>query len=189
MSKNFLTSALCVCAALSLSACSVLIGNIKPVSERSANYKFKDLASSTSGSSEWTKLDAAAVTSDKSGATPEDVSDIAFQSKKTAAIISINSTCRSRPEGEDPDLKTYTNSLLLGISPVVERTERQSKMGQIPVLDTILTGFLNGESVKIRAVVLKKQDCLFDIMYFSKTPRFAEHEITFEDFVKHFGLN
>src|SRR5690242_15131208 len=71
------------------SGCSLFFGNIKPVEEKSTSYGILDLSVN---SAEWVRVESnqEATESPQSG-----ISDMAFQSKRTASIISISSACKS----------------------------------------------------------------------------------------------
>ena len=44
------------------------------------------------------------------------------------------------------------------------RDERPLQIQNIPALETTIEGKLNGEPTRIRAVVVKKQSCVYDLM-------------------------
>ena len=61
-----------------LGGCGILLGNVRPAEEKAKNYSVADL--SRGNSNEWTRLE------DPMGA------DEAYQSKKTSAVIAVNSS-------------------------------------------------------------------------------------------------
>src|SRR4051812_47677682 len=87
-----------VLASATISGCA-LIGNVKPVAEKSESYGVMDLSKENP---EWVKLDTSETRSgeNSSGGSQEtettEVSDVAYQSKRNASIISLNSACRAR---------------------------------------------------------------------------------------------
>ncbi|MCM2277274.1 MAG: hypothetical protein NDJ89_04305 [Oligoflexia bacterium] len=169
-------------ATLLLQGCALLIGNIKPVEEKSRSYGVMDLAQAKPG--EWKRLSPEKVAPETSST---EISDVAYQSKATSAIISLNSACR--PGGPDSqadrrDLQTLTNLLFLGISDVTQRVESGIELqGSIPALQTILQGRINGEEMKLRTVVFRKDSCVFDLVYMSRPRNFEQHDGDFSHFI------
>jgi hypothetical protein len=171
---------------LSFSGCGtgVLIGNVKPVDQKSDAYGVMDLSKN---SAEWTKLDPKAVdtnpTSQDAATTTTEISDVAFQSKKTASIISLSSACRHSRDYEDKDLQTLTNTLLLGSSDVTLRDEKDLSLNGVPALQTTIEGKINGEEVKLRAVVIKRQTCVYDLVFVARPKTFDSNVEDFSHFV------
>lgn len=162
---------------LTQTACGLLIGNIKPVDEKSDAYGVADLSKETPG---WTKLDAAVRDSED---TSSDISDVAYQSQKTSSIISLNSACRPNTEKNPKTLKEFTNLLLLGISDVSLREEKDLTLQDSPALQTTIRGKLNGEEMMLQTVVLRRRSCVYDLMYVARPEYFAENEPTFAHFI------
>lgn len=158
------------------SSCGLLIGNIKPVEEKSGNYRVMDLSQKNS---DWVRLKR----STSSGSDQTDYEDIAYQSKKSASIISLNSACRSTIEAENKGLEEYTHLLLLGITEPTQKEEKNLTLHGLPALQTTVEAVLNKKRVKIRTLVLQKKDCVYDLMYIARPDRFSENETTFIQFV------
>ncbi len=178
---------LCVFLAwLATSGCSLFFGNVKVV-ERSTDYRVLDLAQAHPN--EWAKLTEANAKQEDSnqgdGEKQETaISDLAFQSKKTDAIISVNSTCR--PNGPTPsgDLKSQTKLLLLGMTKIsADKKQEEMTVSGEPALQTTAEGKINVQLTKLRAVVLRKGKCTYDLVYISEPKLFAEYEALFAQFV------
>jgi hypothetical protein len=169
---------------LGASGCSVLVGNVRPLDQKSETYGVMDLQKSNPN---WLKLDSS--TGDKHRAVdPTEVPDVAYQSKKTAAIISLDSACRNDPENPDEDLKAITNLLLLGISDVSLRQEEPiTLMGNSPALQTTvegrLTGDTQGKRMALRTIVMKRGHCDYDFVYMARPEKFNLEEPDFAQFV------
>lgn len=172
---------------LLLDGCStgqVLIGNVKPVDEKSESYGVMDLSK---GNPDWLKLDPK---TEDTNPTPQDaattsteIADVAFQSKSTAAIISLNSACRDSKDYENKDLRTLTHVLLLGSSDVTLRDEKEYSISGSPALQTTIEGKINGEKVMLRTVVIKRQTCVYDLVYVARPQTFDAHVEDFSHFV------
>lgn len=176
---------------LALSACSTIVGNVKPVDEKSDHYVILDLA--RENPAVWMKLDDsqlqpkdAQIGTNKEAFSSE-VTDFAFQAIKNSAIISLNSSCR-KGRGVISDLTPYLRELFLGMSDKVEQEQKKTTAGGVPALERTVDGKMAGERTKIRAFVLSKNDCVFDLMYISRPERFETHEADFNRFVSSLRL-
>jgi hypothetical protein len=176
---------------LLLSSCSTIVGSVKPVDEKSEGYSAADL--SKDAPQVWKKLDQSQLLpkdGDFEGnaeAFSSEMTDVAYQSRKTAAIISLNSSCRKN-RGQVLDLHPVLRELLLGMSDVTERTETPTTVSGIPALGGTVAGTMGGEKTKIQAVVVSKDDCVYDLMYISRPERFQVHAPDFGRFVSSLRL-
>jgi hypothetical protein len=181
---------------LTSAGCGLLIGNIKPVEEKSDQYGVADLAKDNPKA--WTRLSASQQGADvrDPDVTATEVPDVAFQSPKTAAVISINSSChligrgddapepKAAPaEGADGELRTLAKQLTFGISNVTHRTEKTLTIQGSPALQTTLQGRINHNDIALRTVVLRKNGCVYDLLYMAPPAHFAENEADFDHFV------
>lgn len=169
---------------LSQAGCGILVGNVKPEDEKSESYGVADLSKTNS---DWTKLDPKSfgeISPQQDAATTStEVSDVAFQSRSTASIISLNSACRNGNGYEDKDLRSLTSVLLLGASDVTHRDESDMSVSGTPGLQTTILGRINGEQVMLRTVVLKRKTCVYDLVYVARPQTFQTHEEDFSHFV------
>ena len=185
--RNTLQLLLLILALLLQSGCGLLLGNVKPVDEKSDSYGVADLSKE---SPDWVRLEQSPKTDDSTndpktndGSGPSELPDVAFQSQKTAAVISLNSACRPSTETERKDLRNFTNLLLLGISNISLRDEKEITIQDTPALQTTIRGTLNGQPIALRTVVLKRKSCLYDITYIARPDAFGENEDTFSHFI------
>ena len=167
---------------VSSAGCGLLIGNVKPVDEKSDHYSFLDISKVDQ---EWKRINAITV---DPGREDTDASDLAFQSKKTASIISVNSACRIQGQSAQQDLKELTRELLFGIADVTDRQEREIEIDRQKGLETTIQGRLNGEAVKLRAIVIRKSQCAYDLTYVSRPEHFAAQESVFSRFIEAFRM-
>ena len=169
------------------SGCSVLIGNVRPVDEKSQSYGVEDLAQNNS---DWVKLDPKLTSPEAkdSDLTSTEASDVAYQSKETAAIISLNSACRKHLEEPEQSLRTLTNLLLLGMTDVTLHKEEPESIQNTPALRTTVEGKLNGEPMMLRTVVLRRATCIYDLVYMSRPKSFDLRSPDFNRFVSSLKL-
>jgi hypothetical protein len=173
---------------LGASGCGVFIGNVRPEDSKSDAYGISDLSKE---SPDWVKLDPKKSNGDEAydpNTTPTEVSDVAYQSKSTSSVISINSACRANREAPanktvEQDLRDLTDILLLGGSNVTLRNEEKVNLQGSPALETTILGTINQEKVQIRAVVLRRKTCIYDLLYVSRPAVFTVNEPAFTHFV------
>ncbi len=132
---------------------------------------------------DWQKLPASTLAEKELDATETEVSDTAFQSKRTASIISINSGCRASYESESRTLRSFTNLLLLGMTEMTRRTEILSTLQDADALETVVEGVMNGENMTLKTLVIRRHSCVFDLVYIARTKHFSEQEKDFAEFV------
>lgn len=163
----------------SLLGCSLFFGNIRPIEEKSKDYSIQDLAADDPN---WLLLDRNADGGNSNYEAGR--SDIAYQSKSTAAIISVSSACRKFPNSDKvSSLQELTQELLLGLSDVTSRKEEELKISGAPALQTTVQGKMIQKGVKLRAVVVRIDHCLFDLMYVSEPAQFEKELKTFSKFI------
>lgn len=178
----------------SLLSCGVLIGSVKPVTEKAKSYRILELSDRDQ---DWVKLSSADQVTLKSNRSDEitenddseglqqSTSDLAYQSSSTASIISINSGCRMgwKPEKSSENLKSLTDRLVLGFTQISSRSEKKLVVSQVPALETTLKGEIQGQQMILKAVVLVNNGCVYDLMYIAKPDSFFKQEQIFSLFV------
>lgn len=179
--------------ALLLSGCSVLFGTIKPVAEKSSGYQVLQLHEEHS---QWEKLDPRETSKSESASSVEEEenedtkeSDLVFQSKESASIISLNSACRARNATLNRNLEDFTELLFLGMTDIKNRETERVRISQQTALQTTLEGKMNQQPVKLRTIVLRKQQCIYDLMFVSQPERFDADLEYFDKFSKSLRLN
>ena len=169
-------------AMLTLTGCSVLIGNIKPSTEKSSSYSVQ---APPEKDPDWIRV----VESNAQGAPQEERSDVVYQSKSTNSIISINTTCRERDTSRENDLRGYTNLLLMGVQQISDRSERPLTVGKESGLETTLNGSLQGQSMRFQTVVFRRSLCVYDLMFLAQPQHFETKQAAFAEFVKTLRFN
>ena len=131
-----------------LIGCSLLLGNVRPVEEKSETYSHLNLS----------QLDAI-------WESQSTESDIEYQSKKTSSTISLNSTCRESWKKDPPTLETSVRQLTLGFSEVENREAVVKTLGEVPALQTTFLGNLSNKRVNVQLVTIQKSGCLYDLVH------------------------
>lgn len=179
--------------ALLIQGCSTLVGNVRPVDEKSQTYGILDLSRHNS---EWEHLPSASTEAQRAQSKAEEegndplsateIADVAYQSKKTASIISLNSACRRplHPEAQPiHELRGITNQLFLGFTGISLRNEREVQFLGRPALETLLQGRLNDGEMKVKAIVLRRGACVYEMVYLALPKFFDLHEKDFHQFI------
>jgi hypothetical protein len=158
---------------LFLNGCSVLVGQVKPVEEKAAKVPFTDV---TVIAPNWKRLEIPGRTKNA-----DDIPDAAWQSSKTAAVISLNSACRQTPD-DSADLKEVTRVLLSQWDRLTILTEEEKTLSGFPALETEAEGKYLGRDRKFKTTVVKTSTCVYDIVYLSPVKTFTEELSVFERF-------
>jgi hypothetical protein len=156
---------------LSLSGCSVLFGQVKPIEEKSVNPVTRNRPDEAAG---WIRLETVS-----SAQTHTDIPDAAWQSPTSSAVISINSVCRASG-GED--LLGVTRSLLSQWDRLEVHSEKSVKAGGFPALETTASGAYSGQRRKFRILIVKSPTCTYDLVYVSPPESFDQELSVFERF-------
>lgn len=176
-----------VCAVALLPACSILVGNVKPVTEHSTRYQTME----PSQWPDWQRLgppkEAKKEESDELA--DPDVTDLAWQSKTSGAVISLNSACRAKFRDESQSLEDFTEQLVLGTTEISDKTSEAVTVSGRKGLQTTLTGVISGRTNRLRVVVVRDMDCIYDLMYVARPKHFNDSLDEFTQFVQAFRIN
>jgi hypothetical protein len=167
---------------LLLNGCSVLVGNVKPVEEKAISVETSSLEMQRSG---WNKLDIKSASLEEN---PDDIPDSAWQSSKTAAVISLNSACRKKNDDHELTLKEFTTSLLSQWRELKILSQREIQVSRIPALETTAEGIYLGRQRKFQTIVVKTQACMYELVYLSPLKTFDQELAVFQEFRANLNL-
>jgi hypothetical protein len=162
--------------ALMLTSCSVLVGQVKPVEEKSANSPTGRNVLERLG---WKQLDLSAESDAKDDGS--DSPDAAWQSPKSSAVISLNSVCR-RGRGRGRDLKQVTEVLLSQWDNLKKEGERPLTVGGYPAYETVASGDYLTSHRKFEILVVKSPTCIYDLIFVSPIETFDQEVSVFQEF-------
>ncbi len=162
--------------ALTLASCSVLVGQVKPVEEKSANSSTGRGALERHG---WKQINLSAESD--STADASDAPDAAWQSPKSTAVISLNSVCR-KTQGRGRDLKQITEVLLSQWDNLKLEAERSLTVGGYPAYETIASGDFGSSHRKFETLVVKSPTCVYDLIFVSPPETFDQEVSVFQEF-------
>jgi hypothetical protein len=167
-----------------LSSCSIFFGNVTPIRKKSHSYTFLNLSGKNK---KWVQINQK---------NTNEASDIVFQSKETQSAISLNTSCESDSEKEidKKSLTQLTQELLLGLfsnslTADAASEEKYLTLEKVPALQTTLSTVINRKKLQVRTIVLKKNHCIYDLMYIAPSSNFLSHEDDFKKFVSSLRIN
>jgi len=150
---------------LFLASCSVLVGQVKPVDEKSVNSSTEKPVLEALG---WKRLDLVA-----SSTSASDVPDAAWQSPKTSAVISLNSVCRSGGKSSR-GIREVTDSLLTQWDGLVIQSQKDLRFKGLPGYETTALGKYAGRERRFQTLVVKSPTCIYDVVYLSGIETFEQ---------------
>ncbi len=181
LSRAMLTFAALAGLASAGSGCALIFGNVSPVEEKSEAY---DILKLDQTNPDWIRIPPDQQNDATPGEPDEFATDIAYQSRLTASVITVNSACRLLYEKDPPpDLRDFTQSLLLGFTHLSQRNESSANISGSPGLRTTVSCRLNDQPMMLRTVVVHHRRCVFDLVYIARPEHFPKEEETFERFV------
>ncbi|MBI2606790.1 MAG: hypothetical protein HYW49_11995 [Deltaproteobacteria bacterium] len=162
--------------------CGLIFGGSQKVDNKSSHYSVYRLDREEGG--HWRLIEAGArpaedaKSASSSDQEPEQA-DVAFEHKMSGAIASLNSVCR--PQG-NATIEELSRGLFMGLPDRKTLDQRRITLDDVPALDaTVESG-----DIRVRAVVLKKTGCTYDLMYIAKAAVFNRSLPDFDRFLKGF---
>ena len=161
--------------------CSVgklLVGQVDAVDQKSSSIQITALESIDPY---WKRVEAS-----ESSLSSNDLPDRAWQSTKTASVISLNSACRqSNDEAQnfsEMGPKEITADLLSQWRDLEHKTEREFMLSGFPAFETTAEGIYFNRKRKFQTVIVKTPTCVYDLIFLSPTKNFAQDLVTFQKF-------
>jgi hypothetical protein len=109
--------------------------------------------------------------------------DLAFFEPQLDAMIMVNTEC---PAAHDPPLNVAANTLLIGFTDRQVVDEGPVQLAGREGLHRHLRAKLDGQLLVVDVFVLKKDGCLYDLVYVSPPATAARGRVEFERFVAGF---
>lgn len=111
--------------------------------------------------------------------------DLAWKSKKTNNIISLQSECNSEQE---TSLQNIANSAYNAFSDYKTEQENVIEYNQREALQTLVAGKVDGVPVKMKSYFFKKNECIYTITYFGTPQKFSNELQIFDQFASDFKV-
>lgn len=173
------------CLLFFTSGCSSLLTKNQVPDSKSKDYKAFRLDEAYPGV--WNRIPSKNMEKSLDG---QERIDVAYENKTNKAIISLNTVC----QGENRHtLDELSQNALRGLPIEGIVTKKEMKIEGEDALENTLHTQLPGESgsmekVKIRMVIFKKRECLYDFMYVARPIFFDANIEAFERFLKEFHV-
>lgn len=155
-----------------LMSCSLFFGSSDKIDLKSHNYQVLRL--DLEKNSSWQLIH-----------NEKNESDIAFKQNKTGAIISVNSVCKQTKKSLQDLMDTLLLDLNLSTKPQPQEVIIDDSQALAADVQTKTT---DGISIMIRAIVLYKSGCTFDLLYVASQSVFKNQYLYFERFLKGFHV-
>lgn len=162
-----------------LNGCSVLVGQVKPVEEKAKKVPYREVGLIDPN---WKRLATPSSTH-----SVDDIPDAAWQSTKTAAIISLNSACRQTVD-DHADLKEVTRLLLSQWDKLKIQNEQAVVLSGFSAWETEALGEYLKSERKFQTVVVKTPHCVYDLIYLSPLESFTQELSVFQRFRDNLNL-
>ena len=112
--------------------------------------------------------------------------DHVFVNEKTNAMIAVHSLCDRYQESS---LKSLMNQLLVPIEQSEIVSQEQRTLNEREALETFAKGKIDGVAVEMRALVVRKNSCIFDFTLTSKDEISQVDQKAFEKFLEGFDYS
>ena len=110
--------------------------------------------------------------------------DGAWRNSKTGNTISYLSTCN---DPADPSIEVATDEVLSGLGATKNLVQKKVEIEGREALDSEAEAHVEGIATKIRALIFKKNGCLYTLSLVGLAKSFESGEVDFEHFVKGFS--
>lgn len=160
-----------------IGGCSILIGEVKPVDQKANEPKLIEIQQLDPS---WKKLQVKPE-SGAVGSENEDIPDAAWQSTKTAAVISMNSACRQTSDAE-PDIRSIIETITSGWDNLKILNQVDVRVSNFPGIETTAEGMYTDRRRRFQLLVVKSPSCVYDIIYLSPIETFSQDLELFQRF-------
>lgn len=107
--------------------------------------------------------------------------DLVLRDTRSAARMAVAARCPAQETGPLPALVRH---LHFGLRQVERLRQEEVVLDGAAGLDTIVTGSWEGASVQIRSVVIRRNGCLYDLLYVAPPDTFEVRSADFDAFLK-----
>ena len=110
---------------------------------------------------------------------------LAFRDERTSAMILFNARCGL--DGDDIPLSALTNHLFMQFTDKQLETQEVVPFDEREAMHTRMVASLDGVPLRYDAWVLKKDGCVYDMLYFAEPARFEAGYGAFSSMVRQFA--
>lgn len=163
-----------------ISGCSVsklLVGQVDPVDQKSNSLVLTPVELIDA---DWTRIE------NSESSTSNDLPDRAWQSTKTASVISLNSACRQKNAEVDGyagmNLKEINSDILSPWRKLENKKEREFTFSGYPAYETTAEGIYYQRKRKFQTLIVKTPTCVYDLIFLSPPDSFKQDLAVFQKF-------
>lgn len=164
----------------SSTSCSVsklLVGDVDPIDNKSKIV----VPALENIDANWVRIQG-----DKNHDIENDTPDRAWQSAKSAAVISINSACRQNADdnniSNEMGIKEIATDLLSQWRNIENKTQRDLMVSGFPAYETTAEGIYYNRKRKFQTIVVKTPTCVYDLIFLSPPKSFTQDLAVFQQF-------
>lgn len=110
---------------------------------------------------------------------------LAFEDSTSGGQVLVNARCDR--DGEDVPLKSLTQHLFIRFTDRVTHSEQVLPFDGREAMRTDITAKLDGVDRRFLVWVMKKDKCVYDLLFFSKPDKFEHAASVFETWVRDFS--
>lgn len=110
---------------------------------------------------------------------------LAFHDGETGGSVNVYGRCGQ--DADDVPLAALTNHLLIGFTEREVQEQKVVPMDGREAMHTIVSGKLDGVRVKLNIYVLKKDGCVYDLVWVAPPEQFDAGAARFDEFAAGFG--
>jgi hypothetical protein len=166
---------------LTTTGCSMsklLVGHVDAVDQKSSTIQVTPVELIDPS---WKRIEIS-----ESAIVSNDMPDRAWQSTKTASVISLNSACRQSNDKAqsygEMGLKEITADLLSQWNDLENKTEREFLMSGFPAFETTADGMYVDRKRKFQTIVVKTPTCVYDLIFLSPFKSYSQDLAVFQKF-------
>jgi hypothetical protein len=120
---------------------------------------------------------AVSLPGDEWRAVPAEPSVLTLTHAQLAAGITISVTC---DQARDAPLDILTRHLLFGFKNIETLQQAAQAVNGVPALKTVARARLDGRAIQLQSYVLRRDDCVYDAVYFASPQDYSAGEPSFE---------
>jgi hypothetical protein len=108
---------------------------------------------------------------------PDEPSVLTLAHRQLAAGITISVTCAQE---RDVPLDILTRHLFFGFKNVEVLQQAPQALNGVPALQTVARAQLDGREVQVHSYVVRRDSCIYDMVYFASPQDYSRGELSFE---------
>lgn len=109
-----------------------------------------------------------------------DGADLTLRDSQSSATMAVSASC----PGEAGPLPSVARHLFFGLRDVKQLRQGSITLDGAAGVDTVVTGRLDGVPVQVRSVVIRRNGCLYDLLFLAPPETFSVQSESFDTFLQ-----